>query len=265
MANLLIGTGALTDALTPTTTDASAELPVTNVANVNPGVRWRTTDVAALTLSWDLGSSLTPNLAFLGYTNAIEATSVLVQGSDASDFSAILYNSGLVFPRASGLDEYGRTSLIHYIDPVQAARYWRYVVTPGAIPAGYFECGRAFFSTAWQPSENMKYGWDIRLRDPSHVSRSLGGSAFPNPRGQWRELGFRLENLGLAEMLDEALALDVAFGSRVDVLVVPDPSLSEKQLFQTSVYGLMRPLAAIKSQVLDLYMKPYRIVEWEFP
>lgn len=265
MANLLIATGVLTDPITPTIVNEEAALPGTNLAKPEPGDRWRTASAGAASAAWDLGAVTACNLAYLGYTNAEAGTTWQVEASNAPGFSPLVHDSGSMTLLAAPNAGFTRASGIYYMDPSISARYWRISVDATGHSAGYFEAGRAFVAAAWQPSENMRHGMELRLRDNSVFPRSLDGVGFPNPLGRWRELSFRIENLGLAEMLDDALALDLNRGSRKDVLIVPDPAFSAKQRMQTAIYGVMSPLAPIRNQVLGYYAKQYRIEEWELP
>lgn len=275
MANGILASPAVSDAATLTASQEVESLPGTNLLTPQPIEVWRTTDIAGASVELDLdliqpaGTAHPIRLVWLGYTNATSAATWQVRAaSTQGDLTAAPgYDSGsLTQWPTTGLETWGRRMAFLLISTTQLFRWWRVDVADAGNPDGYFEAGRLILADPWEWSPNMDPGWGIQIRDASPIERSLGGTAFGQPGGQWRDFSFVLRHLSESDAFGQALALDRLRGATRPVLACPDPANTVRLMDQV-VYGLLSQRSAVAHQrgTLNAYTTSYRVSEVELP
>lgn len=272
---LTLASPAVSDAAAITTTQEVASLPATNLLTPQPGEVWRTTDLAGAAVELDLGliqpagTEHPIRQVWLGYTNATSAATwrIRAAASQANLTAAPDYDSGsLTQWPATGLESWGRRLALLHLAVAELHRWWRVDVADAANPDGYLEAGRLILADPWEVSPNMDPGWSIQMRDTTARSRSLGGTGFAAPGGQWRDLALVLRHMSESDAFSQALAFDRLRGGSRPVLAIPDPA-NTARLMDQIIYGRLAQRSAVAHQARtpNSYTTSYRISEVELP
>ena len=144
-------------------------------------------------------------------------------------------------------------------DPVYA-KYVSIEIKDTAAPE-YFEVGRIVVGKAWKPSRNMSRGWTLTYKDPSKVTRSLGGQTYVDTLSKYRSIKFNLKYLTEDEIFENALELDRTKGSSGDVLIYTDTTAPAHKLFKQTVYGRIAKISPMKHNIGGYWTRSYEIEE----
>lgn len=144
-------------------------------------------------------------------------------------------------------------------DPVYA-KIIRIEIRDTAAPS-HFEVGRVIAGKAWRPSRNMSRGWSLTYKDPSKLSRSLGGQTYVDTLSKYRHIKFNLKYLTEDEIFENALELDRTKGSSGDVLIYTDTTASAQKLFKQTVYGRIAKITPMKHNIEGYWTRSYEIEE----
>lgn len=267
MARIKICSPERSDAATLTASQEVAGMVVSNLQSLPPTDVWRTADIAGAYVVADLGAAYAIDVVGMLYTNATSAATARVRGADteANLTAAPGYDSGTVNHRpvdASAL--WGRSPFLHFPTTAQSYRWWRVDIADAANGDGYYQAGRLYLSSAWVPSVNAQYGWDMVFVDAAGIDRVAGGAGIPREVGRFRQMRFNLDFLEEAEIYDNAFRLDRLRGTAKDVLVVMDSDDTARLLDQT-IYGVLRGLRPIVNTAFSVFQKGYVIEELELP
>ena len=234
MAKLAIATPALSDAATLYAGSQVASLPAANLQSPALTEKWRTN--GNLSLEVDLGAARPVNLVALLGTNALSTTQYRVRAADtqAALIASPGYDAGTLshWPQAN-LGDWAETHLIHWLATARSYRWWRIDLTDAALP--YYQAGRLYIASAWQPAVNVSWGAEQAWVNPSTATRSLGGQVWIDARPAYRRQRLVLEWLTEAEAYAGLAPLQRLRAGRKDVLVLPDPEGPHLQ--ERSVYG----------------------------
>lgn len=223
MGNLVIATPELSDAAAITAGNAATTMPVTNLQNMQPGLRWGTTSLEDIWLVIDLNAEDQPiNLIALLAHNAssaatwqIRAAKVLEDLETKPDYDV----TTTMWPNG-GLINYESRPSFRWMPDRPTFRYWRIDISDSTNPDGVFRAGRLYLSNAWQPSRNLNYDWEIQFIDDSQRQVSLGGQVYIDRRGIRRRLSFTLPNLPESEVFGQAFEIDRRRGASRDLLAI---------------------------------------------
>jgi hypothetical protein len=144
-------------------------------------------------------------------------------------------------------------------DPVYS-KFIRIEVRDTAAP-DYFEIGRIVVGKAWKPSRNMSRGWTLTYKDPSKITRSLGGQTYVDTLSKYRSIKFDLKYLTEEEIFENALELDRTKGSSGDVLVYTDINAPAHKLFKQTVYGRISKISPMKHNIGGYWTRSYQLEE----
>ena len=270
MGNLIITNPQLSDDATIVTVgNELSTLPAANLQKLQPTQVWRSSGLTSLYLVVDLLSSTAFDLIMLVGTNASSTATWQIRTADtlafvdgASPPGPFAYDSGSIshWPQ-TGLATWDVTPALKWFgSSPQTNRYVRIDVTDASNADGYYEAGRLIIAKAWQPTENIAFGWELGFVDDSTKELALGGQTWVDERGRRRvfnfELGFQTE----AEMFDNAFDLDRRRGTAKDVVAILDPDETNRIVEQT-VHGLQNELPPITNIVLRLYTRRFRLRE----
>ena len=270
MGNPVIATPVLSDAAVLTASSAPATLPVTNLQTQPPSEAWRGLDTAASFIEADLGAAQPVNLVALLHTNLGSAGTwrIRAAASQAALTAAPVYDSTVIaaWP-TSGLETWPLVNAVLWLgSSPQTLRWWRIDLADAANPDGFLSAGRLFIADAWQPSRNLAYGWSIRWIDPSEVTRSLGGQAFPVARTPWRVFTFSLPIVATSqqaaedELYGNAFELGRLRGISGDVFAIRDPDNTD-QLQRQGMHALMTDLRPIVNDAFNLFTTRFAFEE----
>lgn len=282
MGHVLLAEPSLGDAAVLTAGSAAAELPVTNLQATPPDLVWRALDLDNAHVVADLGTAKAIDLVWLGYTNASASAAARVRGavSEAALTSNPGYDSGMLplWPTLDALDlawtdpdddparrAWGRMPLLHLPPAAQAWRWWRIDVADAANPDGYFQAGRLYLARAWQPAQNIDYGWSHVHVDESPAERAAGGGLSIAARRQWRQRTFELKAKSEADIWDNAVALERRFGASGDLLFLHDPEATGMRVLDGLLYGRMTEAEPIVQLRTRVWRKRITFEEWELP
>lgn len=243
---------------------AAAQLSVTNLQRRNPSDGLRLLDLSQAWIQADLGASTAINLIAPLYVSATNTATWRVRAADTeADLTATpSYDSGVLsLAGASGLTH--RESRVHgqlYLATAQTARYWRVDFYDTSNAAGCLDIGALVIDNAFQPTQNISYGWSIGLVDPSTKARSVSGHVSVVYRKKYLSGQLSLECQDKAAIWS-LFTLDQKVGKTEPVLVIRDPEEDEEYRQQQTIYGILSELSPIVNDHYQLYSKRYDIEE----
>jgi len=144
-------------------------------------------------------------------------------------------------------------------DPVYA-KFIRIEIQDTSAPE-YFEIGRIVLGKAWKPTRKMSRGWSLTYKDPSKITRSLGGQTYVDTLSKYRHIKFNLKYLTEDEIFENALELDRTKGSSGDVLIYTDTEAPMHKLFKQTVYGRISKISPMKHNIGGYWTRSYDIEE----
>lgn len=282
MANVLIAYRNDADSAAFTGGNWSAGLPVTNLADRQPGQFARTagTDPAATRFEAGFGSLRPVGFVALLRHNLTQSGRWRVRLSNDAGFGDVLYDSGPIgiWPRIQpfGVGVWGEFLWGGRLPAAEAATYGisAFLTLPATViarhlavdlddpdnPAGYLQAGRLFVGSAWSPSINMQYGWSIQQVDTSRSVRSRGGQTYVDMQPKFRRLRFSIDFLGRDEMFGNAYELERLKGTGGDLFVMIDPE-DVAHRHRHSVYGVLQDTSPIANPVPERFSKSFTVDE----
>lgn len=131
---------------------------------------WRSTGVAAESLTFDLGSAQTPTVLVILDHNLSASGSFRLQGSNASNFATLV--SDYVVP-------YQANHVLYFLGaPLLAARYWRIQMADAGNSDGYLRLSEVFLGAYTRLTQTFALG-DLRGRQRvGQRDRNLGGKFY---------------------------------------------------------------------------------------
>jgi hypothetical protein len=265
MGNLVIATPVLSDAASLSAGSQAAAMPVTNLQTIQPGEVWRALDLTQSFVVADLGSAQSINLVSLIATNASAAATWRVRGANsvANLTAAPGYDSGSIshWPNA-GLGAWSYTNAYLWLGAApQNFRYWRIDVADAANPAGFYQAGRLYLASAWQPSRNFAYGWQILFQGDGPKSRSEGGQGYALIGARYRTLDLTLKFASEAEMFQNGFELERLRGTSQDLLILKDPDNAAGLIMQQSLYGTAVEFNPLINTFFKIFEKRFHLEE----
>jgi hypothetical protein len=146
------------------------------------------------------------------------------------------------------------------LDTAVSAKFIKIDIQDTASPS-YFEVGRVVVGKAWKPSRNMSRGWTLTYKDPSKITRSLGGQTYVDTLNKYRSVKFNLKYLTEEEIFENALELDRTKGSSGDVLIYTDTKAPAHKLFKQTIYGRIAKISPMKHNIDGYWSRSYTIEE----
>lgn len=243
MANIVIATPVLSDQATLTTAGTVASgLPLANLKSYRPSKVCRWTSLSNISVIADLGSAQSLTLVALLFCNGTGAATWRVRiASTEGGLASPTYDSGALPLTAQATHHFAAVT----------GRWVRIDVTDAANPAGFFEAGRLYIASAWQPALNVAEGWQLAFEDDSEVARTLDGGMLVMQRKRRRLLRASFRFQTEAELYSRAYNLISARGLGQDLLVIRDPASGYRA--QQTVYGLLAETAPIVHATAGLY------------
>ena len=250
MANLIIGFPNRADESTLSGGSWETTLPLNNLKDRRLAKVARTTNdnTASTKFDIDLTRDRAIKLIVLVKHNLSLDATYRIYGSNVSNFATTVYDSGTQevfesiydtlnieweddnFWDGKPTQEYlnsmkaaSNLSLIHILNSVVSARYWRIEVVDTSNPDGYVEFGRLFLSEQWQVSNNILYGASLGYGTNTGVESSLDDTEYFDVRKSHRVFNFELESYSYAEGHQKLLEISRQVGIDKEVFVVPDP------------------------------------------
>lgn len=237
-----------------------SNLPASNLLSRQPIDAWRTSGVASAYINYDLGSAKAIDLIALLFINANTTDTWRIRAADTEPevTSSPAYDSGSLsmIDAATPSDFYPKHA-IQYLTTPQTYRYWRIDVT---TTESYFQAGRLYLTSGWQPEINISYDWFIQFIDQSPSVRSIGSNLYTDPRNQYRELNIRLETQTEDELYNNLYEIIRLRGNSLDVLAIRDPAATTQLLKQT-IYGVLQGTTPIINPKVDRFSARIQIEE----
>lgn len=125
----------------------------------------------------------------------------------------------------------------------------------------YFEIGRVVVGHSWRPTRNMSRNWQLTYKDPSKITRSLGGQTYVDTLSKYRQVKFTLKYITEDEIFENALELDRIKGSSGDVLIYTDTQAPTHKLFKQTIYGRISKISPMKHNIGGYWTRSYDIEE----
>jgi hypothetical protein len=259
MAKAAFGFQNLVKGLTPTGTSSSAaaDLPWSNLNNVQPRYRARVAAASAI-LVWDLASAQSVDFAALISTSLPASATARLRAStaDPTCVGSLLYDSG-VQSTVTSPDHNG--NVVNCFASV-SARYWRWDLT-GANP---IDIGIAALGLFFRPGRNYQYGAqegliDLSIRDENPDTGSEHAIDGPKKRTKL----ITIQGLSKAETRDSFASVDRLIGASGDLLFVDDPDASWVDRARDSIWGGYRAVGAdLATRVAaQIFSRSFRLTE----
>lgn len=267
--------------ITPlSSTSAVSTMPVTNLMNTMPSVKWRSGNYTAgnvIKLSIDIGSvNNRPVNAFALYNhNLTSAGQYRLKGyvdqveRDAdinSSGTASKYDSGWVTAEEEASIGYGQGAyatygyggyplagwlrykyIAQYLTNALTCRWWAVFIKDSGNTDGYIEAGRLLLTQYFQPSVNMDWGYSIDWVDPSKQIRTRGGSLRSEFRTPYRSVNVSYSWLSESD-LNFILEIERLIGKRSEVLWSAYPNENTVQGRRNIILGRLSSWEPIQRQ-----------------
>lgn len=257
MSNAILARPDLSDAATITGPSGAGDLTIGNLQKRSLVSAYRTTTLSG-NINIDLGSAKNINFIALVAHNATASGTVTVKAGSTDAVSD--YTSGSL-SLITGADIGNTRNIFSFqIDPAESHRYWRLEYSDAGNTDGYFQAGRLYLSSAFQPDTNVSFGLQQGFIDDSRVSRTRSGEAVPVIRSPYRVFGLDFNFLNEDEAFNQLFRFDHLRGKSKDVLFIKDPAALNH--FQRGyVYGLINELEPISHAAHNIFRKRYEIRE----
>jgi hypothetical protein len=243
----------LADSATPTASSAGASTPVTNLQTIPVSTKWQGTGVTTDNFTFTWASDQTADtFAVMGIgPNFALTDTVRLQGFNASAVQVFdtTAQAGVVDPK------YGYA--IHLL----VAQTFRSLKWSWSKAAGSNQAGRVFVGNRTLLTYNYAPGAGFGWTDLSKWTEMAGGGVSVDARPSYREWEVNFEWVSEAQYLSLVEPMDIANGTRVDILFIRDTANTNLGL--ASIWGLMRQLAKTTQPftISDLYSRAYAIRE----
>jgi hypothetical protein len=247
-----------------------ATLPLSNLQLPQLATAARSTDetVASTQLQADMGAGgRAVRVVALVRHNLRSAAQWRVRGSNASDMSGALYDSGWVEVWGPqwpvGLLPAGHPNAatrrltdaqIDALDPPRdavlvlpaevTARYWRVELNDDSNGDGYVQVGRLVLAPQFMPTYNFSVGAEFGFVDNTQVAQSLTGVRYYDVRPKGRSMAMQFSNLPDAEAYAVVRDMLEELGQAGQVYVVQDAG-DTVHLQRRSFLATLRQLSAV--------------------
>lgn len=222
-------------AATLTGSTTAADLPVSNIADVQPRTRARFTGSPCNVVA-DKGAASSLDCVFVGSTDVSAAATIRVRTSQAdATFAVTNFDSGTV-SIAGGPAVNGQ--FVCLLPSAQNVRYVRVDITDTApTDVGLLRGGLLL-----RPERAWDYGHAHGYQDGGiRDFNPRTGSQFGVDGARVRFRQFILPSLREAEIVGEILAADRDVGLARDILFIPDLSAAQADLNKFSIWGAWKP------------------------
>lgn len=198
---------------------AAGNCPVTNLADPIVQKPWRSLDASSAAFTAIFSTPTVLDFLLIAGCTLSDTDTVQHKLWDASN--SLIYNSGAI---ASGIAE-GYGLHFHLLSELTAAAKWECTIDASSREAdGFFDVGRAWAGTSWQPTIGVDVGYSAGWDDKADTIRAqMSGVNFTGDGAQFRRLDFTLSNM---DSDDRAEAMEMArvAGKRGQRVFVPDTS-----------------------------------------
>ncbi|UZR27486.1 hypothetical protein [Methylococcus mesophilus] len=237
----MIGYANLIDIATLSGPGWQTSYPLSNLQNRYAGSKARATGLTGV-IDINLG---VPDAAIrtFGIKNHNAAT-IRLQGSSASDFSTVAYDTTV-------LPTYADTSYLRALPVAVVAPYWRLTLTgTSANP----ELSRIFLGAGMQPApeNNIEWGASLRIESKTEVAESLSGYEDFNVKPNRRVFRGRFDFLPDADAWGVLLPMMRSQGIHREYLLIADPDDTTYQA-QRNMFCRMRELSEIEDPYLNAH------------
>ena len=282
MSNMIISSTNYSDQATSISASSEvATLPIENLQDRQLVKVYRSDGETDVTIDVDFGQGRILDFVALIRHNITQTGTIRWRLSNASDFSTVAYDSGVVdawpvveefgtlpwgvFSWGGRINpevaaEYQISSFTVLDSPVQA-RYLRIDISDDNNTDGYIEAGRLIAGPAYRPSTNYGFGVEVQFVDESRIVKSRGGQTFVDEVERFRRIRFELQNLPEAEIFGNVFNnIDRLRGVAKDILVIPQPD--DPRTWPTqNIYGRLVRTEPIINSTLDFYGRTIEIEE----
>lgn len=267
MADITFATSIFVDDGVLTATNEVSALPGTNLQDIQPTKKWRTTSLSTMAIEIDLTTAKAVNLISLIAHNATSTATWRIRGATSQAIltsTTVGYDSSTItmWPSTGKPQDWNDQlfSLKWLGSNAQTFRWWRVDVFDDANGDGYFEAGRLIIDNAWQPTVGLSPNWGFRWIDPGTRERSIIGNLYPTQRTRHRIFEFTLDFNDKDAMLNNAAELQRKRGISQDVFILADPT-GTTHLHKESVYGLFTDLQPLVNTAFDIFSQVIIIEE----
>lgn len=241
--------------VTFTTDSSSANLPASSLADAVIAKPWRTSGATSAYVEIDLTTAR--SIGFLigaGLTLASGDTIRVRLGTSAGA-------GDLLDQSAAGTIDGNYLQWVYVLSSAVAAQHLRLDITATSRAAqGYFDFGRLWVGTTWQPTYDREFGASEQWKDHSSDRRGeRSGVAFPLNTWQQRIAAFSLGALTETEAKDDLREMARVTGIREQIAFIPDPDSS--WIAQEAILGRMRDSTPIRHPEFGIRTKVFEIHE----
>ena len=265
MSNILMAHAGLMDDAVYTASSEATGFDVENVANIQPGKKWRSTGKTTENIIIDLGSVKTFDFIGLLHTNIVNSASNFIRVRTADTEAGLIaapdYDSGAVRAIPSGAQgDYDYSNVFHKLPSDETNRWVMIDFLAAGNTDAYIEVGRVYIAKAFVPDVNIGYGWSIGIEDLTKATRAKGGSSYPNALPKIRVLKYSLDFQTEDQMYDYAFAYDRLLGASKDIFIHRDIDNLDRYL-DYAVYGLQQSLQPVVNKHYGLFNKRFTVRE----
>lgn len=232
----------------------SATLPASHLADPVVGKVWRSSGQTAASLTIDFGAVVTLDVLALFGCKLDGSDTIRHRLSMDDPESGDLLDTGA---QASDIAE-GYGAHLHWLPETVSARYWRVDIdAPSRNAEGFFDIGRAWAGSAFQPLRNYSYQASESWIDPSVITRAPeSGVEQVDKRPAYRQAAFALDHL-TPEEARQLKEMDRVAGISGQVLFVPDPASAT--LAEEAILGRLSRSTPIKHPSFSIHAKTFEI------
>ena len=227
-----------------------SSLPLDNVKDLDIGrvARTTNTDTSSAVVIADLGASRFVGGVVIGPTNLSPGSTYRIRASSLSDFSTLVYDSGVQTVAGSTMDWSNTANWLQWEDPgfwfgipdvfdlalvpVWAAsilpsnafaRFWKIEFFDSLNADGYIQFGRLIIGRAWRPTANYAFGGEFSCEPIYRRVEAIGGRRTDWDLNRRRGLRLTFELRPEADLFDDVFRMRQYTGASKQIWVSPDP------------------------------------------
>ncbi len=126
---------------------------------------------------------------------------------------------------------------------------------------GYFEAGRLFVGTGWQPEFNAEYGMQFNHEIDTKVEESLDGTEYFDRKRAKRVASFQLDNMQAADAFNKLFSMQRDQGVDKEVIFAYDPDRTGEFFYNRTFLGRMKQADPIATPYYERWQAPITIKE----
>jgi len=237
------------DTATVTASSETSGLPANNVKDTLIRRVYRTTGKLNEWVQFQAsGGPTTVNCLFIGKHNLTRNAILRWQGNSTSAWAS---GPALSITLSVATDSRGAVvpKIGYYPATIQTHEFWRLYIEDSGNASSNLEIGRIMAGRYYEPSRNLRDGFQIRHFDPSRISMTAGRQGYANIRPRYVEFTYSVFDMDEAT-IGEFVGLFNEVGLRTAFVISLDP---DSRPTHNTIYGQLTTNVTQQQRFLRQY------------